>query len=411
MSEQSSHLRLIYENSAGKGIVDSKEIQDPGKVITPDPVSVYPWQKSTVSFGLNRTNGTAELMVFKDTELVRKEELRRVTDDNFFIKRLEFDDPGNYVIEVSDNHGRIASGLLHIYDLNIELVEDAGVTYVFNVTVDSEPMESGEVTVSLNNGTSSKDLYINEGSLKINAKLDEGMNTFNMKMLGTTIPVQVEHHGGSVFQFYLTYGIPGLILVGAVFLIARMSRRPIYRIRFSDVGSQIRKEIMLSPDDALSALKSIREEMSLQKSPITADEFAIAIKRYVTNGAEVTSGNVEEILNRLCNKGILESHQGYYQPKGEGEIKRNALMRIIREKLIENGITFKAMKNKFSTKDCEIGFFGGNFKKKALIIVDDENELRSIMDSLDEKEKSRLKIRQSNDMLVFVPISKLVDYL
>ena len=72
---------------------------------------------------------------------------------------------------------------------------------------------------------------------------------------------------------------------------------------------------------------------------------------------------------------------------------------------------FKAMKNKFATKDCEIGFFGGTFKKKALIIVDDENELRSIMDKLSGKEKSMLKIKQSNDMLVFVPISKLVDYL
>ncbi len=411
MSRESGYLRMIYENSKSRRITDSSELPRIGRSLSPKPPDIFHWQKSNLSFELNRTSGMAKLSVFKNNELVMREDLRRVTDDNFFIKNLEFDEPGNYIIDVSDNQGRIASGILHIKDLDIELIDRAGVSYIFNITADGKPLNSTEVSVSLNNGTQTKDFYVTEGLLKINAKLQDGTNIFNIGILGTTIPVEVEHEGSSLLRFYIIYGLPGLAIVGLVFLVARMSRRPVYRIRFSDVGSQIRKEVRLDSDDAISSFKKIRKDMNLQKSPITAEEFSIALKRYITNGCEMTSGNVEEILNKLCKNDILESHQGYYQLAGEGDVKHNALMRMIREKLIENGIPFKVMKNKVSTKDYEIGFYGGKFKKKALIILDDEGELRSIMNRLDEKEKCRLKIKESNNMVVFVPISRLVEYL
>ena len=409
--DSSRYLRVVYQYPGGKGIVDSAMLLREGSVLSPDPAAVYPWDKSTLSFELNKTNGTAFLSVYYNGEGVLKEELRRVTDDNYFLKRLQFDEPGEYIVKVEDNKGTISSGILHLYDLEIELVEGSGINYIFEVTVDGKPLKSAEVVVSKEGSEMEKDFFINEGHLHIQTKLEEGPNTLNMRLLGTTIPVEVHGASSSILQFYLTYGLPGLLIVVAVFFIARMTRRPIYRIRFSDLGSEIRKEVHFTPANAMEAFKSIREEMRLGKTPLTADEFGIAIKRFVTNGAEVTSGNVEELLNKMCQSGLLESHRGYYQPAKEKNIKNNTLLRIAREKLIENGISFKAQKEKLITKDYEIGFFGGKFKKKALIVVDDDEEARSLVSGLSEKEQSLLKIRQSNDMLVFVPISKLGDYL
>ncbi|HID73210.1 TPA: hypothetical protein EYP38_04675, partial [Candidatus Micrarchaeota archaeon] len=101
--DSSEYLRLIYDYPGGKGILDSAQLVREGGVLYPDPVSIYPWEKSTLSFELNKTNGTAYLSVYKDGEGLKKEDLRRVTDDNYFLKRLQFEDPGEYIVMVTDN--------------------------------------------------------------------------------------------------------------------------------------------------------------------------------------------------------------------------------------------------------------------------------------------------------------------
>ncbi|MFH1394340.1 MAG: hypothetical protein ABII71_06255 [Candidatus Micrarchaeota archaeon] len=411
LMDSSEYLRMVYTFPGGMGIIDSAQLPREGKVLVPEPPAVYPWDKATLSFELNKTNGTAFLSVYKDGEGLKKEDLRRVTDDNYFLKRLEFEEPGEYIIEVTDNMGTIASGILHINELEISLAESAGITYVFDVMVDGKPLKSAEVVVSKEGSEMEKEFFISDGRLVLQAQLEEGPNTLNMRLLGTTVPVEVTASGSSILQFYLTYGIPGLFLVLVIFFIARMSRRPTYRVRFSDLASEIRKEVRLTPAEALAAFGDIRQEMHLGRSPITAEEFGIALKRFVTNGAEVTTGNVEELLNRMCQSGKLQGHRGYYQPSGENDVRKNTLLRMAREKLIENGVPFTAKKNKFVTKDYEIGFFGGDFQKKALLIVDDAQEARSIVNSLGERERSMLRIKQSNDMMVFVPINKLGEYL
>lgn len=407
----SSYLRLIEGNGSGGTVIDSPPIPGAGKSLAPEPAAIYPWGSSTLSFDLTKTNGTASLSVMKDGEEVLKEELSRVTDENFFIKRLGFEEPGEYAILVSDNDGLIASGLLHVYDLRISLREIQGVNYVFEVTVDGQPMKSAEAKVWMNNSTISKDVFVYDGLLSVGAQPEQGLNTFNVGLLGTVVPVQVNTPGSSLLVFYATYGIPGLLIVAVVFVLARMSRRPVYRVRFSDLGSEIRREVRTSPSGALGAFLKVRQEMRLGKSPLTAEEFAISLKRSVTNGADVTSGNVEELLNKMCQAGLLECHRGYYQPRGEGDVRKNALMRMAREKLIENGVPFTAKKDRFVTKDFEIGFFGGDFRRKALIIVDDEQDARKLMSSLDDRQRSMLNIRMSNGMLEFVPISRLGEYL
>lgn len=410
----SSYLRLIYHYPNGKSVIDSAEISVIGKNLDLMPQSIYPWERSTLSFDLNKTNGTAYLSVSKDGEKVENQELRRVTDSNYFLKRFQFEDPGEYVISVRDNTGVIASTILHIKDLQITHLQSNGVTHIFNVTVDGKPLDRGEVVISLADSEVKKEYYIDDGLLAIGisgSALNEGENTLNADIFGTTMPITFQYSGSSLLQFYVTYGVPSLALIIFVYFIGRISRRPRYMVRFSDLATDIRKDVSLSSKDALTALGKIREEMQLGKSPITTHEFSIALKRFVTNGADVTAGNVDEILSKLSIAGSIDTHRGYYQLRGEGDVKRNTLLRMIREKLIENGIKFSALKDKFVTKDYEIGFFGNNFKKKALLIVDNDREIEKITSSLDGKARAALRIKQSNGMINFVPISKLGEYL
>ncbi|MBN1169558.1 hypothetical protein JXA56_00900 [Candidatus Micrarchaeota archaeon] len=411
-AKNSSYIRLIYElDNQLYGFADSSQLFYDEQLLEMVPVSQYPWQISTLRFELNKTNGTAVLNVKKDGKIVDSEFLRRVTDQNVFVKKLKFDDPGEYIVTAEDNDEVIASGLLHIRNVKIDLQERYGLTYVFSVTSDGEPVKNEEAYVSLGESKDSKKYYVGDGQIAVNAKLPQGTNTFNFQMLGTTLQYTYENTQEGFFDIYIRYGLPGLALVAIIFVVARMSRKPMYALRFGESASEIREEIRVPMERTVESFSKIREDMNLGKSPITPQEFAISLKRYLTNGADVTEGNVEEILKKLAKKGIVESHRDYYQLKGEGDIKRNTLKRIIREKLIESGTFFKYDGEKFIAGDIEIGFYGQKFQKKAIIILDDKSELKQIMKSLSNDELSRIEILQANDSIQFVPIDKLQDIL
>ncbi len=406
----SGYFRIVYDFGELKGIYDSPYLKPVNLTLVPDPQTRYPWEKSQLQFSLNATNGTAFLTIKKDGKTVDHEQLMRVTDENVFIKKLEYNDPGDYVITVDDNSGVLASGLLQVRDLQVNLISQQGVTYVFSVSVDGQPLDNMEAMVALGNSTPRK-FYVSGGQIVIPAKLDQGENTFYFDIAGSTIPVVVNNQQDQLLSFYVKYGIPGLIIVLGVYFGARMTRRPTYSLRFGDSASYIRQEITLPVDRALESFQRIRRDMKIGQAPITPQEFTISLKRYLTNGADVTEGNVEEILKKLVKAGYLESHRDYYQLKGEGDVRRNALSRMVREKLIESGTQFTERDGKFATKDYEIGFFGDKFAGKAVIVVDDKSEEKSILSSMSRPESSRYLVMQANDMLSFVAIDRLSDML
>jgi hypothetical protein len=161
----------------------------------------------------------------------------------------------------------------------------------------------------------------------------------------------------------------------------------------------------------LEGFRMIRRDMKLGSAPITPHEFSVSLKRYLTNGADVTEGNVEEILRKLVEQGRLETHRDYYQLAGEGDVVRNVLRRIVREKLIESGTEFHESEGRFVTPDFEIGFFGDTFHGKAIIVVDDKAEEKRILGSIGEKERARLRLQEANGRLSFLPVDRLSDVL
>lgn len=407
----SGYLRMVYELDGIKGVFDSPRITTLNQTLRPVPDTLLPNERSTLQFSLNKTNGTAFLSIKKDDKLIEHEQLRRVTDENVFIKRMEYPEPGRYVIVVEDGSGPIASGMLHVRDIRIILSGRQGVTYTFSVMADGIPIENTEAVVYLGQSEDRRKYYITDGQMTLNAKLDPGENTFHFTLEGADIPVVVMNNQDSTLDFYIKYGIPGLIAVSAVYFGARMSRRPTYRLRFGDSANAVRQEMTLPVGRALESFVMIRKDMNLGNNPITAQEFTVSLKRYLTNGADVTEGNVEEILKKLIQAGRLESHRDYYQLRGEGPVKRNVLRRMIKEKLIESGMMFNESGDKFVTKDFEVGFFGDRFNKKALIVVDDKAEMNAILAGLDKSELARIRLMQANDKLQFVEIDRLGDIL
>jgi hypothetical protein len=407
---RTGYMRIVYDFDDLHGIFDSPKLHSAGQSLTPNPGSIFPWEKSSLQYTLNKTNGTAFLSVRKNGKVIEHEQLRRVTDENVFIKKFEYSEPGEYILIVDDNDGVIASGLLHVKDTEIKLIDKRGYTCVFSVMVDGKPLDGAEALVSLGNSPKRK-YFISDGTMVIAAKLERGENLFTIQIGGATIPLKVDNQEDPVFEFYLKYGVPAFALIAVVYFGARVSRRPTYRLRFGDSADYVRQEMALPTERALESFSMIRKDMKLGKSPLSLHEFSVSLKRYLTNGADVTEGNVEEILKKLVGAGRLETHRDYYQLKGEGVVMRNVLRRMVREKLIESGTPFREEGDKFVTKDFELGFVGEVFRGKGVIIVDDKAEEKRILDGMSESERARFRIQQSNGMISFVPIDRLSDVL
>ncbi len=407
----STHVRVIYNLGDARGVADSEPLIQSGQALVPSPPSAFAWEKSTLQYTLNTTNGTPVFTVLKDGKVMQMDTLQRVTDENVFIEMLHFNEPGDYILNVSDNSGVIASGILHVKDFQVSLKSHIGVSYTFLMTVDGAPLDNSEAYVSINNSTDKKKFFISSGLMTIGAKLNKGSNTFNIAYMGSTMPIPVENNEESFLSFYLTYGVPALALVLIVYVGARMTRTPTYRLRFGDSVTYVREEVHLKPDDAVETISQARKDMGLGKAPITQHEYVMSLKRHFTKGADVTEGNLEGLLKKLIDKHKIEHHREYYQIRGEGDVRANTLRRMIKEKLIENGISFREIGNKFVTKDYEIGLFGEKFARKAVIVVDDESEIARIMAKTDQSELAKIRIKQANGMLSFVPIDRLGESL
>ena len=164
-------------------------------------------------------------------------------------------------------------------------------------------------------------------------------------------------------------------------------------------------------EEILDAIRKIKRDAKLGDYPITIGEFEIALKRYITHDAEVTEGNIEEILQRLVKKGKVENYKEYYDITS-GNIKEKALLREIEEDLIEEGIPFKEIKGGFSTKDYDVVLAGYSIgEKKTIVIFENEQKIKEFEKSLSEKERAKTKIKIANNLLVLTTIDKLPRYL
>lgn len=408
----SSFIRVIYDFGNTKGIIDSESFYSPSKDdLLPNPSSIFPWEKSNLEFVINRTNGTAMLSVSHDGKEISSEELQRVTEQNVFIRKLQFNESGDYVISIRDNSGQVASGILHIKDLSIQYKQSRGVSYFFDVYLDGRRLSDAKASVSIGNSSSAKDFYVSNGTLVINAALPKGENIINIDLYGSKTKVIVVNNNDSFFDFYFKYGIPGLLLVAIVFVGARLSRRPTYSLRFGEGVPYVREEVRSNISSVLSAFKRSRSDFNLGKSPINQQEFAVSLRRYVTNGADVTEGNIESIVKKLIKDGKIEGYKDYYQLPNEGSIKYNYLKRRIRDLLIEHGLEFDEKGNKFVCTDFEIGFFGEKFSKKAIVIFDDQIEINQTLSNMEAFERSKVEVKVANGLLRLVAIDQLGEIL
>lgn len=410
---KSRYLRVIYKSDAAQGIVDSQALPPPPEIILRlQPEGIYPWQSSTLVYRIEKSNGTVYFSIYKNGLEESAERLRRVVEGSYFSETLTQKESGYYILVLSDNSGTIGSGILHVKKLDVVYDSRVYNTYYFNVTEDGEPLSKNIAAIaSLANGTK-RTYYTSNGRLAISALLKKGENIFNIEIEGKTFRIPVIRKQDTVWDVYINYGLPGFLVVLVVYVIARLSKRQMYVLKISEGWSDIRNEIKVKEEDIIEAVKKIKKDAKLGQYPITGAEFDMAIKRYVTHGAEITEGNSEEILRKMIKKGKLERYGDYYNFANEDNIREKTLLRQIRETIIENGIVLKEMKNGFSTKNYDVVIPGyGRKNRKTIVVFEDAKTLARYEDGMDERERALTRIKRTNGILVFTTIKELSHHL
>ena len=407
--EETGYLRFLYHAGPRMG-VDSTGLLPMESVNMETDGEVYPWDRAAVSFTLANTTGKAFYTVEKNGIVLLSEDLGRIGIEKAFYYTYEFEEPGDYIVKVYDSSGMLGSTYIHVKDIQIEREATYDIRTVFTVTVDGEPLKSGDLYVSVNNEEAEKYPII-DGHVTVAEKLQGGKNVFRVQYLEYKEDIIYTREQAGTIETYLNWGPFIIVFIIVVYVIASMRKRPGYTIKVEALARKERNVLEVSVDDILECFEYVQNRFGWEHVPIKLNELAYSVRKNVTDGADVLDGDLEAILKTLEGKEIVERYGDYYQLRGWGEVKRNVLMREARDILVKNGVRFKETKKGFDIGSALISSEYVDLKGKLILVFDGEEDVRRFMSALKGVERARLEVKKRNDMLKLVPIDRLEEIL
>ena len=407
--EENGYLRFIYEAGEKRGIDDSGFLPlEPVHMETDG--DVYPWERAAVSFTLSNTTGKAFYTVEKNGVILLSEDLGRVGVEKAFYYTYEFEEPGDYIVKVYDSSGMLGSTYIHVKNIEIVREETWDIRTEFSVNVDGEPLKTGDLYVSLNNEEAEKYPII-DGHVTVTEKLQSGTNVFRVQYL--EYKEDIVYAGGQTgtIETYIQWGPFILIFIIIIYVLASMRRKPMYTIKIEAVARKERNSVGISTEQMVECINYLETKFGWNHVPVKLGEIAYSIRKNVTDGADVLDGDLEAILKAMEAKEIVEREGDYYQLNGWGNVRKNVLMRRVRDTLVRSGIKFKETKRGFDIGSAIISADYTDMNKKLILAFDGEEDMRRFMNSLKGSERARLEVKKTNDMIRLIAVDSMEEIL
>ncbi len=407
--EKNGYLRLIYHAGQKKGVDDSGFLPiEPVHMETDG--EVYPWERAAVSFTLSNTTGKAFYTVEKNGVILLSEDLGRIGVEKAFYYTYEFEEPGDYIVKVYDSSGMLGSTYVHVKDIQVVREGTWDIRTVFSVTVDGEPLKTGHLYVSINNEEAEKYPII-DGHVTVAEKLQSGTNIFRVQYLEYKEDIVYERGDVGTIETYIKWGPFILVFIIIIYVLATMRKQPMFTIKIEAVARKERNTVEVSCNRMVDCINYLEEKFGWEKVPVKLGEIAYSIRKNITDGADVLDGDLEAILKTMEARGLVERDGDYYQLKGWGDVKKNVLMRRVRDILVKNGIRFKEKKKGFDIGSALLSADYLDMDKKLILVFDGEEDMRRFMSSLKGSERARLEVKKTNDMIRLIAIDRLDEIL
>ncbi len=408
-SNNTKYLRFIYPCRTGFSYFDSQMIIQSKKAIILDPA--FPFETRYLYLNIENSTGIPKLIIFSEDKKIFDEKLGTIEQDVFF-KAFSFNQSGDYIIRIEDYTGEIASGIFHVYDLNVEYEGTRDFFHDFYITLDSNPVHSQTAKIWISDPSDYLELSIYSGKLSVPAKLKQGENVIYIQIYDKTFEKTIFYDQQSIFDIYINYGPFVAIVIILIYSIVLLTKKQQYRIKFGSCPKLTSGEIKIKPDKIKKIIPLSIKEFGSGEC-ISPKEFSLALKKYATDGYDVLDGNAEAILKYFEKKGNLASYRSYYSDNTKQDIKKIVINRLIREKLIENGIQFKIKKDFFETENYLIFSHPVDFKttKKTVFVFENQKNITDYLESLGQKNGAKTALKIRNNMLLLISIDELADYL
>ncbi|MEW6528487.1 MAG: PadR family transcriptional regulator [Candidatus Micrarchaeota archaeon] len=371
---------------------------------------IFQWQKAQITIETNYSSGKITFVLEKDKKIIQRGELDRVRGDQAFFLAFSFNSSGDYLLKIFDQNGTMASKRIHVKEINVSLARVYGNSYEFSVLLDEQPLENASITIGLNHSSAQVKSEVRNGFFLVRANLKPGENIFVIDLFGQKHYLAYDNVQEDITAFYIKYLVFGALIVIFFYIAIRLNKKAIYKIFVPDSVPNKNQEIKLKTNEILLVLDEVEKMFGWENTPLYAREIGTGLKR-VTNGVEVTEGTVETILKKMEEKGLVKKYLGLYGLSSWGDEKRNALKRIIKDKLIQNGVEFSETQCGFNIGEREIVFDSENAKKEALLIFEDRTDMRSYVSSLDSKKRAVLELKIKNGILRLTTLDELDELI
>lgn len=403
------YYRFVYEAGGEKGFVDSQRLGLEPIKVTATP-SIFPWEKAELFFSINQSAGRVLYTLEKEGGQIAAEELGYVGSEKVFYYTFEFEEPGDYIFWVYDNSGKLGSAHMHVREIDVEIVEVRDVRVMFNITVDGEPVKSGKALVSLD-GAEEREFSISDGQMAVPARLRTGENNFRVRYLEYVETIAYNRKEEGIFEVYAKWLVPGLAIIIGVYVFANMRRRPTYTLRIEKMGKKKANTVWVTPEQIVDAIKDVEKSCGWKGVPISLRELMQSFKKNITDGADMYDGDLESLMKRMEEKGLVERHGDYYQLRGWGDVRKNVIMRKIRDALVLSGEKFRDAWGGFELDRFVVSTEYFNTNKHLIVVFEDEEEKRKFLDSMEPLSRAEIELKLENGKVTITTLDGLSEFI
>ena len=318
--------------------------------------------------------------MYKDGKLLQKDNLEPGLTNPTTDKSVDIQvdaEPGNYVVLVSDAGGKVyAACELAVADLEISVNESnwAKGKFSFFLSSAGQAVEPRSLTVSLDGKGEAR---YSQSALRMqneftvvnyqySDKIESGAHTFLFTAGGYTKSLALPYDRTPPF-WENPIVIVLAILAAGTFGIGWVLRRPEslrYGLDVPDFPPMSTIKIPVKRETVLDIFESVNAGYAWQRMPLRADEIKSGFRKLTYNGKPILVGdfNLERILAKLMDEGILKEEAGYYglvrwEKESRHSIHYLAIYRIMRNVFVNSAVKFSKLD---AMADCDMKAIAGN---------------------------------------------------
>jgi len=297
-----------------------------------------------------------------------------------------------------------------VRSIDVAIAEVRDVRVLFNITVDGKPVKSGKATVSLS-GEEEREFSIADGQMAVPARLKTGENTFRVKYLEYVKTITYTRSEEGLLETYAKWLLPGLAIIIVVYVFASMRRRPMYTLRIEKMGKKKTNTVWVEPERIVDAIMDIEKSCGWKEVPVSLKELMQSFKKSLTDGADMFDGDVESLMKKMEEKGVVEKYGDYYQLHGWGDIRKNVIKRRMRDSLVLSGERFKDAWGGFELDRFIVSTEYFNTEKNLILVFEDEDEKGRFLEMMEPMSRAEVELKLENGKVTITTVDGLSEFI